>query len=150
MRVGLPWGSPSDLWSIGCILPELFTGEYLFGTHENLEHLALVFNFLFLTSVISCLFRWKKSCSADFQNRSLSQRSGQKRRFLSLFFMLCMSISKFRKSVDSGPPRPLDRTDPFYKCGRPYNNKCGHESHHKSVHNSRSDSSDCERGRSSR
>eukprot|EP00439_Symbiodinium_sp_Y106_P082453 s2899_g21.t2 len=41
---------PRELWqrakaeqlSAGCILMELYTGEMLFGTHENMEHLALV------------------------------------------------------------------------------------------------------------
>jgi dual-specificity kinase len=40
--LGLGWSYPSDLWSCGCILPELFTGELLFGTHEDLEHMALM------------------------------------------------------------------------------------------------------------
>ena len=33
---------PCDLWSIGCILVELCSGEALFQTHENLEHLAMM------------------------------------------------------------------------------------------------------------
>lgn len=33
---------PSDMWSLGCILAELYKGELLFPTHENLEHLALI------------------------------------------------------------------------------------------------------------
>ncbi len=40
--LGTGWSYPSDLWSVGCILAELFTGELLFGTHEDLEHLALM------------------------------------------------------------------------------------------------------------
>lgn len=40
--LGIGWSYPSDLWSIGCILVELCTGELLFGTHEDLEHLALI------------------------------------------------------------------------------------------------------------
>lgn len=38
----LGWDHKSDIWSIGCILMELYTGELLFGTHDNLEHLALM------------------------------------------------------------------------------------------------------------
>lgn len=30
------------MWSIGCILVEFITGEALFQTHENLEHLAMM------------------------------------------------------------------------------------------------------------
>ncbi|GAA6002027.1 hypothetical protein JCM10207_003044 [Rhodosporidiobolus poonsookiae] len=36
------WNYPCDLWSIGCILVEFITGEALFQTHENLEHLAMM------------------------------------------------------------------------------------------------------------
>uniref|UniRef100_A0A0D3EQQ6 Protein kinase domain-containing protein n=1 Tax=Oryza barthii TaxID=65489 RepID=A0A0D3EQQ6_9ORYZ len=39
---GLGWSFPCDLWSVGCILVELCSGEALFQTHENLEHLAMM------------------------------------------------------------------------------------------------------------
>ncbi|GAA5938470.1 serine/threonine protein kinase KNS1 [Sporobolomyces koalae] len=38
----LGWSYPCDMWSIGCILVEFVTGEALFQTHENLEHLAMM------------------------------------------------------------------------------------------------------------
>jgi serine/threonine protein kinase len=40
--LALPWSYPSDIWSAACILAELFTGELLFNTHDDLEHLALM------------------------------------------------------------------------------------------------------------
>ena len=40
--LGLGWSFPCDLWSAGCILVELATGDALFQTHENLEHLAMM------------------------------------------------------------------------------------------------------------
>ncbi|VAI47580.1 unnamed protein product [Triticum turgidum subsp. durum] len=40
--LGLGWNYPCDLWSVGCILVELCSGEALFQTHENLEHLAMM------------------------------------------------------------------------------------------------------------
>lgn len=40
--LGVSWSMPSDLWSIGCILVELYQGELLFATHDNVEHLALI------------------------------------------------------------------------------------------------------------
>lgn len=40
--LGLGWSYPCDMWSIGCILVELLTGDALFQTHENLEHLAMM------------------------------------------------------------------------------------------------------------
>lgn len=36
------WSFPCDIWSVGCILVELFTGEVLFQTHDNAQHLALM------------------------------------------------------------------------------------------------------------
>lgn len=36
------WNESGDLWCLGCILLELYTGELFFSTHENLEHLALI------------------------------------------------------------------------------------------------------------
>jgi len=40
--LGMGWSFPCDVWSLGCILVELLTGEALFQTHENLEHLAMM------------------------------------------------------------------------------------------------------------
>ncbi|KAJ0403638.1 hypothetical protein P43SY_002453 [Pythium insidiosum] len=40
--LGLGWSFPSDIWSAGCIIAELYIGELLFATHDNLEHLALI------------------------------------------------------------------------------------------------------------
>jgi len=40
--LGWGWSFPSDLWSAGCIIAELYRGELLFGTHDNEEHLALI------------------------------------------------------------------------------------------------------------
>jgi len=42
--LGLGWSYPCDIWSIGCILIEFFTGDALFQTHDNLEHLAMMEN----------------------------------------------------------------------------------------------------------
>ncbi|CAH7670373.1 kinase-like domain-containing protein [Phakopsora pachyrhizi] len=40
--LNMPWSYPCDVWSVGCILVEFFTGEALFQTHDNLEHLAMM------------------------------------------------------------------------------------------------------------
>lgn len=40
--LGLGWSYPCDIWSIGCILVEFLTGDALFQTHDNLEHLAMM------------------------------------------------------------------------------------------------------------
>jgi serine/threonine protein kinase len=36
------WNEMSDIWSMACIMMELYTGELFFDTHENFEHLALI------------------------------------------------------------------------------------------------------------
>ncbi|KAK3088716.1 hypothetical protein FSP39_022949 [Pinctada imbricata] len=38
----LGWAQPCDVWSIGCIMFELYTGFTLFQTHDNKEHLAMM------------------------------------------------------------------------------------------------------------
>lgn len=40
--LGMGWSFPCDAWSLGCILVEFFTGDALFQTHDNLEHLAMM------------------------------------------------------------------------------------------------------------
>jgi len=40
--LGCGWSMPSDLWSAGCILAEVYLGRLLFATHDNLEHLGLI------------------------------------------------------------------------------------------------------------
>jgi dual-specificity kinase len=40
--LNLGWSFPCDIWSIGCILVEFFTGDALFQTHDNIEHLAMM------------------------------------------------------------------------------------------------------------
>uniref|UniRef100_A0A914HV61 Protein kinase domain-containing protein n=1 Tax=Globodera rostochiensis TaxID=31243 RepID=A0A914HV61_GLORO len=38
----LGWAQPCDVWSIGCIMFELYSGMTLFQTHDNREHLAMM------------------------------------------------------------------------------------------------------------
>lgn len=40
--LGLGWSFPCDIWSIGCVLFELFQGTQLFNTHDNLTHLVMM------------------------------------------------------------------------------------------------------------
>eukprot|EP00727_Mastigamoeba_balamuthi_P000949 m51a1_g10851 putative serine threonine-protein kinase afc3-like (456) ;mRNA; f:12782-15534 len=40
--LGCGWSTPSDMWSVGCIVAELVTGDALFQTHHNREHLKMI------------------------------------------------------------------------------------------------------------
>ncbi|KDN68298.1 hypothetical protein CSUB01_10438 [Colletotrichum sublineola] len=40
--LGPEWSFPCDIWSIGCVLVELFTGNVLFPDCNDLEHLAMM------------------------------------------------------------------------------------------------------------
>ena len=39
------WDHKSDMWSLGCILAELYTGNQLFPTHETSEHLEMIVSY---------------------------------------------------------------------------------------------------------
>mmetsp|Transcript_45849 Transcript_45849/g.115463 ORF Transcript_45849/g.115463 Transcript_45849/m.115463 type:complete len:383 (+) Transcript_45849:305-1453(+) len=38
----LGWSYPCDIWSVGCIVMELFSGLPVFQTHSNVKHLAMM------------------------------------------------------------------------------------------------------------
>jgi len=42
LNVNKEWNEKTDLWSVGCILMELYTGSLLFPTHDEVEHLAMI------------------------------------------------------------------------------------------------------------
>lgn len=42
LYIELGWDSSSDMWSLACILVELYTGELIFPTHKDSEHLAMM------------------------------------------------------------------------------------------------------------
>jgi len=67
------------MWSVGCIISELYQGELLFATHDNMEHLALMERCIgyfprrmvkkspngpkYFNSFLES--RWRKSCSEE-------------------------------------------------------------------------------------
>lgn len=68
--LGLNWNERSDIWSIGCILMELYMGELLFNTHDDLEHLVL------MEHVVELLpHRLLASTPKDARDKYLMQKS---------------------------------------------------------------------------
>lgn len=73
--LGVGWSMPSDLWSAGCILAELYLGELLFATHDNQEHLAL------MERIIGPFPRWmiKRAKNTQLAHESFSSSTGRHR-----------------------------------------------------------------------
>lgn len=44
--LGHPYGTPIDMWSLGCILAELYTGCPLFPGEDEIEQLACIMEVL--------------------------------------------------------------------------------------------------------
>ena len=42
--LGLEWSYPSDIWAVGCILMEIYTGKVMFSPKGDLEHLGMMEN----------------------------------------------------------------------------------------------------------
>ena len=40
--LGMDWTFPCDMWSVGCILLELYEGALTFDTHDTAQHLAMM------------------------------------------------------------------------------------------------------------
>jgi len=38
----ITWDHSNDIWSIGCIIVEIYSGELFFETHESYEHMAMI------------------------------------------------------------------------------------------------------------
>ena len=59
------WNEKSDIWSIACILVELYSGELLFATHDNQEHLCLI------EKVCGFFPKWMIKNTQDFSLKNL-------------------------------------------------------------------------------
>jgi serine/threonine protein kinase len=40
--LNMNWSFPTDMWSLGCIIAELWTGSLLFNTEDDVEHLIMM------------------------------------------------------------------------------------------------------------
>ena len=57
------WDEKADLWSVGCILLEMYFGRLVFDTHDSLEHLHLIEKFSGSRIPQSLLQRSPDSCN---------------------------------------------------------------------------------------
>ncbi|KAK8793443.1 hypothetical protein WA158_004802 [Blastocystis sp. Blastoise] len=76
----LPWDSQSDIWSAACIAMELYTGDLLFQTHNNLHHLSLMEHFMgpFPMSMVSHAARHIREYFDDAGHVLLTQFANKK------------------------------------------------------------------------
>lgn len=86
--LSMGWNERSDLWSVGCIIMELYTGELLFRTHESFEHLALMEKALerFPSAMLGLASQERRdqfmaevgrACRLDFPQRASSETSAR-------------------------------------------------------------------------
>jgi dual-specificity kinase len=108
LHSGLGWSYPCDVWSIGCILVEFYTGEALFQTHENLEHLAMmevVFGQMplnhFGKSGVRNKPEWFAGPSSTKINYPLPTTSKQSKKYVKAMKPLEVSCSSFLFSLSS-------------------------------------------------
>lgn len=112
--LGLGWSYPCDMWSVGCILVELFTGDALFQTHANHEHLAMMQKTLNdkIPHHMARRGRYAGSLSSGFSNNDNDYSFLFYRRSSEKYFRVneesALTASTHDSSFStSSPPRPL-------------------------------------------
>uniref|UniRef100_A0A1B6DNE8 dual-specificity kinase n=2 Tax=Clastoptera arizonana TaxID=38151 RepID=A0A1B6DNE8_9HEMI len=80
--LGLPYGTPIDMWSLGCILAELYTGYPLFPGENEVEQLACVMEVLGVPpeDVIANASRRRLFFDSKGNPRCITNSKGRKRR----------------------------------------------------------------------
>lgn len=80
--LGLPYGTPIDMWSLGCILAELYTGYPLFPGENEAEQLACIMEVLGLPPEEIILKASRKRLFFDSRGypRTLTNSKGRKRK----------------------------------------------------------------------
>ncbi|XP_063688542.1 dual specificity protein kinase CLK2-like isoform X2 [Bolinopsis microptera] len=85
------WSYPCDLWSVGCILFELYTGHTMFQTHDNAEHLGMMEHILGTIPASIC----QKSKKRYFKDDRLDfDKSGSSGRYIKKY---CKKFDKYQR-----------------------------------------------------
>lgn len=83
VMMALGWSYPSDIWSAGCMLPELLKGIPLFQTHADQEHFALMQKILGKTfdpsMITDSLERYSRSDKRRSRSSSSREHSPEER-----------------------------------------------------------------------
>jgi serine/threonine protein kinase len=117
------WDEKADLWSVGCIMLEMYFGRLVFDTHDSLEHLHLIEKFcgripqsLLQRSPVSCdlVERVPEKCTMtpDENLRKIAELSKKRQYFLafqSLKFVLSQLLS-FVPFFNSSPSDHIKET----------------------------------------
>lgn len=89
------WSYPCDMWSVGCILFELYTGHTMFQTHDNTEHLAMMEYILGTIPSFIC----QKSKKRYFKNDRLDfNKSGSSGRYIKKY---CKKLENYQREDSS-------------------------------------------------
>uniref|UniRef100_A0A0A9ZJS4 dual-specificity kinase n=1 Tax=Lygus hesperus TaxID=30085 RepID=A0A0A9ZJS4_LYGHE len=80
--LGLPYGTPIDMWSLGCILAELYTGYPLFPGENEAEQLACIMEVLGVPPEDVLMKASRKRLFFDSKGnpRSITNSKGRKRK----------------------------------------------------------------------
>lgn len=107
------WSYPADVWSIGCLLPELLSGDMLFATHDDEEHMALMQRVLG-----SCSQRTLSTCFA-LGSRYRKFFGPTRDAPSSAFTTAAVAVTPTRFSDPAGDPQSTSVLSPPPTTGRP-------------------------------
>eukprot|EP00210_Caulerpa_lentillifera_P004756 g4540.t1 len=79
--LGLPYGPPIDMWSLGCILAELYTGYPIFPGENEQEQLLCIMEVLGEPprSMLGSSTKWRMFFDASYRPRIVASSRGKKR-----------------------------------------------------------------------
>ncbi|EDV28586.1 uncharacterized protein TRIADDRAFT_18415, partial [Trichoplax adhaerens] len=92
----LGWSYPCDIWSVGCILYEYYTGNALFQTHDNREHLAMM-EIILGDIPIEMQLKGKKSHYFNKKGKVVWDSTGEGAKYV---YRECKPLDEYARSDD--------------------------------------------------